>query len=83
MTVHEDNQGSIQLIKNTAGQISSRTKHIDIKFHFVRQHYQSGDFDLQYCETTNMLADALTKPLPRTTFEGLKMRYMWTTSIQG
>ncbi|MCO5609369.1 hypothetical protein L7F22_063595 [Adiantum nelumboides] len=42
-----------------------KVKHIDIKFHFVKDHVEAGDVLLDYCPTKRMIADALTKPLPR------------------
>ena len=41
-----------------------RTKHIDIKFHYVREVLQEGVIELVYCPTNSMTADILTKPLP-------------------
>lgn len=66
-TVFEDNQGTIFLSKNPKDH--SRTKHIDIKFHYVRQAVQKGEIDVRYCETKRMIADTLTKGLPKPAFE--------------
>ena len=44
----------------------TRTKHIDIKYHFVRDSRAKNLFTLEYCPTTQMAADILTKPLERT-----------------
>lgn len=67
MMLHVDNQGSIKMAKNDAS--SSRTKHIDIKYHLVRDMLQEKKFILQYCPTTEMVADPLTKPVERVLFE--------------
>ena len=61
-----DNQGAIQLGKNPIA--SQRSKHIDVRYHFVREHVQSGDVIFKYCATQEMVADILTKPLPRAKF---------------
>jgi hypothetical protein len=61
--IKEDNQGCIARIKNP-GQ-HSRTKHIDIVHHFVRDIYESGIIDVEYCRTDAMVADILTKPLTK------------------
>ena len=60
--IHEDNQSAIAIAKNP--QFHSRTKHMDIKYHFVRELVDKGTIQLSYCETGNMLADVLTKGLP-------------------
>jgi hypothetical protein len=41
----------------------SRTKHIDIRYHFLRDHQQRGDIKIAYVSTHNQLADIFTKPL--------------------
>ena len=59
--IFEDNQNCIRLLKNDKS--SSRTKHIDIKYHFVRDLYRSGDTDVKNCPSEQMTANLLTKPL--------------------
>jgi hypothetical protein len=59
--IYEDNQSCIALTKNTM--TTGRSKHIDIKYHFCRERQESGDIDVQYCSTEDMLADVLTKPV--------------------
>ena len=59
ITVHEDNQGCIKLSKNPV--MKERTKHIDISYHFVRDLVNEGALKLEYCETSKMRADILTK----------------------
>jgi len=71
IVIQEDNQGAIAMSKNPVGH--KRTKHIDIRFHFVREAVQIGLIELQYCSTENMIADILTKPLPAERF--VKLRY--------
>lgn len=65
--IMEDNQGAIAIAQNPVGH--ARTKHIDIRYHYVRECIQSGNICLQYCPTGEMKADILTKPLPRVKFE--------------
>ena len=43
----------------------TRTKHIDIGHHFIRDSVKVGDIELQYCATNDMVADVLTKALAR------------------
>jgi hypothetical protein len=50
----------------------SRTKHIDIRYHFLRDHQQKGDIEIAYVSTQNQLADIFTKPLDEKTFSKLR-----------
>jgi len=62
-TILSDSQGSIALAKNPA--FHSRTKHIDIKHHFVREQVAAGVITMKHVPTEEMAADILTKPLSR------------------
>ena len=68
--IYEDNQGSIALAKNQ--EFHKRTKHIDIRYHFVREKVEDGQVVLQYISTTDMLADLMTKPITAVQFEVLR-----------
>jgi hypothetical protein len=46
----------------------SRTKHIDIRHHFLRDHQQKGDIEVFHVSSANQLADIFTKPLDEQTF---------------
>jgi KUP system potassium uptake protein len=61
ITIHEDNQSCIALSKNNM--TTRHNKHMDVRCHFCRETVESGDIEVQYCATENMLADVLTKPL--------------------
>ena len=61
-TLYCDNQSAIALAKDH--QYHARTKHIDIRFHFIRWIVENGSLALVYCPTEDMIADTLTKPLP-------------------
>ena len=65
----EDNQGAISIAKNPVSH--SRTKHIDVLYHYVREAVNDDVINLQYCPTQEMVADILTKPLPKKSFETL------------
>lgn len=62
MEIRSDNVSALELAKSTA--YSARTKHIDIRHHFVRQHVQEKSVILVHVPTEEMLADVLTKALP-------------------
>ena len=46
-----------------------RTKHIDIRYHFIREKIEENEVDICYTSTDEMYADFLTKNLPRPKFE--------------
>ena len=56
-----DNTSAINISKNPIQH--SRTKHIEIRHHFLRNHCQKGDIVLEYISTNRQLADILKKPL--------------------
>jgi hypothetical protein len=58
---HCDNQSAIASMKHHVTR--TRSKHIDIKYHFIRDCVQNGKVNVQYCPTGQMPADALTKAL--------------------
>ena len=68
--LYEDNQGTIALSKNPKSH--SRTKHIDIKYHYVREAVDKKDTVLIYCTTEKMVADILIKGLAKPKFEELR-----------
>lgn len=61
--IYNDNQGAQQLAKNSVHH--SRTKHIDVRHHFIRNCVAEDIVELGYIPTANMPADVLTKGLPR------------------
>ena len=62
LVISEDNQSCIKMIKNPVNH--GRAKHIDIKYHHIRDEVKRGEVELEYCETATMLADIMTKGLP-------------------
>jgi hypothetical protein len=72
LTVYEDNQGAIALAKNP--EFHKRTKHIDIRYHFVREKVEDGQVVLEYCPTQDMLADLMTKPIAAAHFDALRTK---------
>ena len=65
-----DNQPAIALAKNPV--LHDRSKHIDVKFHFLRDCVDGGQIVIEFVETGRQLADALTKPLRRLRLTELK-----------
>ena len=62
-TLYCDNQAALRLA--TDDNYHARTKHIDIRYHFIRYVVASGALQLVYCPTDDMTADILTKGLPK------------------
>ena len=63
----EDNTGAIFLVKNQ--QVGTRTKHIDMRHHFIRGHYNNGELHVQFCRSEDNEADIATKNLPEDAYE--------------
>lgn len=59
--IKSDNQAAISFVKSSI--VSSRSKHIDIRNHFVRDLLAEGRLEVQYIPTEENEADILTKPL--------------------
>ena len=66
----DDNQGAIAMSKNPIQH--KRTKHIDIRYHFVREAVARGDIRLSYVQTQDQIADLLTKSVPKMTVQRLR-----------
>ena len=65
----EDNQSAICITKSQLSR--RRTKHIEIKYHFIRDLVEAGRISLNYCPSNDMIADMLTKGFPISQFEKL------------
>ena len=70
VTLYEDNQAAICLSKNP--QFHGRSKHIAIKYHFIRDEVQKGSLTVPYCKTEEMAADMMTKGLYSDRFSKLR-----------
>ena len=70
VTINIDNKGAIDYANNA--QFSQRTKHINIKHHFIRDYIEKGEIKLAYVASEANIADILTKSLDRARFEKLR-----------
>ena len=61
VVIFNDNQGAIKLAENSV--FHNRTKHIAVRYHFIRQAVDEGKISLRYKPTAEMVADGLTKSL--------------------
>lgn len=62
MVIHCDNQSVIAIAKNLT--LHGRSKHIDVRFHFIRKLVADELIQLVHCSTNDQQADLLTKGLP-------------------
>ena len=67
-----DNTNTINISKNHV--IHSKTKHIPIKYHFIREQVAEKNINLEYVGTKEKIVDIFTKQLPREAFEYLRQK---------
>ena len=61
-----DNKSGIDIAKNPV--YHSRTHHIAIKYHFIRDAIEDGEVELKFCKSEDQVADIFTKALPKDKF---------------
>jgi len=71
-TLKMDSQSAIALSKNPV--FHERSKHIDVRYHFIRNCIGDGKMDVEHVRTEEQLADILTKPLGRDKFCELRIQ---------
>lgn len=69
ISIFNDNQGCVQLAKNPI--YNEKSKHIDIKHHFIREKVQEGEIEFLHIGSKLNVADIFTKQLPRDQFQQL------------
>ena len=72
--IHGDNQSAIAVSKN--GIKGERTKHIDVKYHFITETIENGNVQLKWVPTNQQQADIFTKALPQPAFEYFRKQLM-------
>ncbi|XP_040258780.1 secreted RxLR effector protein 161-like [Aegilops tauschii subsp. strangulata] len=72
VTIFVDNKSAIQLCKNPV--FHDRSKHIDVRFHFIRNCIEEEKIKVEHIPTGDQLADMFTKSLGRTRFQELRAR---------
>jgi hypothetical protein len=76
-----DSTSAISIAKNPV--LHSKTKHIEVCFHFLRDHYEKGDIDLHHIDTQNQLADIFTKSLDQAQFARCKGSLEFVSLFRG
>jgi hypothetical protein len=71
LTIYEDNQSAIKTANNKIH--NDRSKHIDVRYHFIREKIENGELKLVYCPTEYMVADIMTKALGKVAHVRLRM----------
>lgn len=67
-----DNKSAISLCKNPV--FHDRSKHIDTRYHHIRECIEGGKINVEYVSSDEQLADILTKPLGRVKFQELRAK---------
>ena len=80
VTVYQDNQAAIKLCENGVNS-SARTRHIDIRYFFIKDRIDNGDIKVEYLHTKSMIADYLTKPLVGELFYKLRDLLLGYTTL--
>ncbi|XP_074362299.1 secreted RxLR effector protein 161-like [Apium graveolens] len=71
VVLYLDNKSAIDLTKNSV--FHGRSKHIDIRYHFIRECVENGDILVKHVSTDLQRADVLTKALPTARFEKMRL----------
>ena len=79
--INEDNTSTISMARNPLNH--GRTKHVDVRYHWIRQQVKLGILKLKHVKTDEQLADLLSKPVSVATFQRLMtLGFMGTTKVQ-
>jgi hypothetical protein len=79
--LYQDNESAIKLEKNAQRSSSRRTRHLDIKYFWVKDKLKANNIEVVYCPTDSMVADFFTKPLQGRIFRKLRNIIMGRTPI--
>ena len=71
--IHCDNQSCVKLLENPV--FHDKSKHIEIKYHYIRYMVQRKEIHVQYLSTHEQVANVFTKPLAKTKFEYFRERF--------
>jgi hypothetical protein len=74
--IYEDNTAAIALANAALGQWHPRTRHVDVRYKFVKERVRSHEVELVYVKTNDQIADILTKNLGTTQFRALTSRLL-------
>ena len=78
---YQDNKSAMRLEKNGIQSASKRSRHIDIRFFFIKDRIKRGDIHLLYCPTEDMVADFFSKPSQGKLFNRFRDMIMGITPV--
>ena len=70
--IYQDNQSAIRMERNGRNSCTGNSRHIDVRYFFVKDRIDKGEMCVEYCPTHEMLADYYTKPLQGSLFKKLR-----------
>lgn len=73
--VYQDNQSAMAMMRNGSA-TAKLTRHINIRYFWLKDNVERGEVTIQYMCTTDMLADVLTKPLQGEQFTSMARRLL-------
>jgi hypothetical protein len=79
---HQDNQSAMKMERNGRSSCGQKSRHIDIRYFFIKDRVDSGEIDIVHCPTEMMVADFFTKPLQGALFKKLKSVIMGEIDVQ-
>jgi hypothetical protein len=82
-TLYQDNMSAMLLEKNGMASSTKRTKHINVRYFFIKDKVESGEVTIEHCGTNDMLADYFTKPLQGKKFKEFRDRIMGFVPVGG
>ena len=80
--LHQDNQSAMKMERNGRSSCGQKSRHIDIRYFFIKDRVDSGELDIVYCPTEMMVADFFTKPLQGALFRKLKSVIMGEIDVK-
>ena len=70
--MYQDNQSAIRMERNGRNSCTGNSRHIDVRYFFIKDRVDDGNIRIEYCPTEIMIADYFTKPLQGQAFKKLK-----------
>jgi hypothetical protein len=70
--LEQDNESAIKLSTNGCASAGPKSRHVDIRYFWLKDRISSGDITIRHCPTHQMLADFFTKPLQGSLFQRFK-----------
>lgn len=81
--IYQDNKSSITLEKNGRTSGSKRTKHIKVRYFFIKDMVEQGEVEIQHCPTKEMWSDVLTKPKQGKEFLEMRAKLLGHDLVMG